>query len=202
MKYSEFTTQKRKKKLLKNFVWFNPSFSKNVSKNFTKKFLSLINKHFSKSPHLKKIGNKNYVKVSYNCTENIYTFMQRHNAKIKSQENNATSTFNCWKKDVCPLNGECQTTSVIYKCTVIRTRGSDKKLYIGLTEKEFKTSLWKQSMNNKKYRNNTSLFWHVLKIKEKHCFTPMLTLLYFKLYFKFQKLLSFSSRKNLRIKRE
>ena len=54
LKYSEQTPPKEKRNRLRNVIWFNPPFSKNVSTNVAKKFLSLINKHFSKSPHLKK----------------------------------------------------------------------------------------------------------------------------------------------------
>ena len=137
---------------------FNPPFSKNVSTNVAKKFLSLINKHCSKSPHL------------HSCTENIGTFIQRQNAKIP------IPTHNCRKKEDCSLNGECQTTSIIYKC-IVTAPNVPTKTYIGLTEKEFKTR-WnnhKQSINNKKYKNSTSLSAHVWEIKEKHGLTPTLT---------------------------
>ena len=103
----------------------------------------------------KKLFNKNNMKVSYSCNENIGTFIQRHNAKIISQPNNAAPTCNFRKKD-CPLNGECQTTSAIYKCT-ITAPNVPTKTYIGLTEKEFKMrwNNYKQSINNRKYKNST-----------------------------------------------
>ena len=175
LKYSKRTAPKGKRSRLRNVIWFNPPFSKNVSTNVAKKFLSLINKHFSKSPHLKKLFNKNNIKVSYSCTENIGTFIQRHNAKISSQPKDTTSTCNCRRKNDCPLNGECQTSSVIYKC-IVTAPDVPTKAYIGLTEKEFKTR-WnnhKQSINNKKYKNSTSLSSHVWNIKEKHGVTPTL----------------------------
>ena len=44
----------------RNIIWFNPPYSKNVSTNVAKKFLSLVSKHF-KSQHLRKLFNKNNV---------------------------------------------------------------------------------------------------------------------------------------------
>ena len=140
---------------------FNPP-STNVSINVARKFLSLINKHFSKSPQLKKLFNKNNVKVRYSCKENIGTIIQRRNAKVSSQSENTTPTCNYRRKDDCPLNGGCQTSSVIYKC-IVNAPNVPAKTYIGLTEKEFKTR-WnnhKQSFNNNEYKNSTSLSSHV-----------------------------------------
>jgi len=67
LKYSKRTAPKEKRNQHRNIIWFNPPFSKNVSTNVARKFLALI-KHFSKSNHLKKLFNKNNIKVSYSCT--------------------------------------------------------------------------------------------------------------------------------------
>ena len=57
----------RKRKI----IWFNPPFNANVSINVAKTFLCLIDKHFLRSHKLNKICNRNMVKVSYSCTENM-----------------------------------------------------------------------------------------------------------------------------------
>jgi len=62
----------------------------------------------------------------------------------------------------------CIEKSVIYKCEGTATE-VDKKVHIGLTEKHFnghKQSLHKQSLNNKKYKNSTTLVIR-LEIKRK-----------------------------------
>ena len=50
------------------------------------------------------------------------------------------------------------------------------KVYIGLTEKEFKTryNSHKQSFNNKKYANSTTLSSYIWNMKETHGITPTL----------------------------
>ena len=72
----------------------------------------------------------------------------------------------CRKKDLCPLNGECQANNIIYKAEVINTTRSELKEYIGLTENTFKQrySNHVQSFKNSKYENSTELskyIWHL-----------------------------------------
>jgi len=175
LKYSKRTTPKEKRNRHRNVIWFNPPFSKNVSTNVARKFLALINKHFSKRIHLKKLFNKNNIKVSYSCTENIGTFIKKHNAKISSQTREDTPSCNCRIKNECPLNGDCQKSSVIYKC-IISVPNFPTKVYIGLTEKKFKVR-WnshKLSLANEKYKNSTSLSSYVWDLKEKNNVTPTL----------------------------
>ena len=55
---------------------------------------------------------------SYSCMDNMKTVINKHNMKITSADNNA-NTFtgeqcNCRKKDQCPLDNKCLTSSVIY----------------------------------------------------------------------------------------
>ena len=57
----------RKRKI----IWFNPPFNDNASTNVAKTILRLIDKHFPRSHKLNKIFNRNTVKVSYSCTENM-----------------------------------------------------------------------------------------------------------------------------------
>ena len=75
-------------------------------------------------------------------------------------------TCNCRDKTNCPLDGQCRTQSVIYKCEVT-AENLPKKVYIGLTEKEFKLRFngHKQSFNNEKYKNSTTLSTYVWSLK-------------------------------------
>ena len=63
--------RKQKRNRSRNIIWFNPPFSSNVITNVAKLFLNLLNLHFPKSNKLHKIFNRNTVKVSYCCTENL-----------------------------------------------------------------------------------------------------------------------------------
>ena len=158
----------------RNIIWFNPPYSKNVSTNLAKKFLSLVSTRF-KSQHLRKLFNKNNVKVSYSCTDNMRTIINRHNSKLSIPKKQPSSECNCRKKEDCPLNGTCKQSSVVYKCDVSAPNHPDK-VYIGLTEKDFKTR-WnshKLSINNAKYKNSTSLSTYVWELIDKFNHTPSL----------------------------
>lgn len=172
--FTKEKTRRRKKKRTRNVIWFNPPYNKNVSTNVARKFLSLINKHFH-SGYLKMLFNKNNIKVSYSCMENMATIIKSHNSKVSKSDTPVTASCNCRRKPECPLEGNCQVTSVIYKCEVTAP-AHQKKVYIGLTEKSFKTRFngHKQSLSNKKYKNSTSLSSYVWDLKEKSNVTPTL----------------------------
>ena len=65
---------------------------------------------------------------------------RNHNMKITNADNNANAITkeqcNCRKKDQCPLDNKCLTSSVIYNAQV--TTNNTTKNYIGLTEGTFK----------------------------------------------------------------
>ena len=85
------------------------------------------------------------------CTDNMRTIISRHNSKLSRPKKQPSSECNCRKKEDCPLNGTCKQSSVVYKCDVSAPNHPDK-VYIGLTEKDFKTR-WnshKLSINNAK----------------------------------------------------
>ena len=60
-----------------NIIWFNPPFSKNVTTNAAKIFFRLLDKQFPKSKTLHKIINRNTVKVSYSCMENVSKIIKK-----------------------------------------------------------------------------------------------------------------------------
>ena len=65
--YKPTMTAERKNRQRNNILWYNPSFSKNVSTNIGLKFLSLIDKHFPMDHSLQKIFNCNTIKISYSA---------------------------------------------------------------------------------------------------------------------------------------
>ena len=73
------------------------------------------------------------------------------------------------------MNSDCRKTSVIYKCEV-SAPGFPKKVYIGLTAKEFKKRYdgHTNSFRNKQYANSTTLSTYIWDLKEKHPITPSL----------------------------
>ena len=115
----------------------------NVSTNVGRRFLTLGDKHFPKDHKLRKISNRNTIKISYSCMNNTKQIIDNHNKCILNQPvhtdktaNNATGnkTGNCRQKNTCPLNGNCLQSSVIYQAIVKREDNNTSKTYIGLTE--------------------------------------------------------------------
>ena len=74
-------------------------------------FLQLIDTHLPLTYKLHKIFNRNAVKVSYSCTQNISQIIKRHNRKVT--QNDTISECNCRIKTECPLNGDCRKEDVI-----------------------------------------------------------------------------------------
>ena len=90
-----------------------------------------------------------------------------HNKKIIQKQTQETLNCNCRVKTDCPLNGGCRKESVITKCPA--TTCDSKKVYLGLTEKEFKKQRYYdhvKSFKNKFYANSTTLSSHVWEMKK------------------------------------
>ena len=96
--YTDKKDIKQKRNRSHNIIWFNPPFNKNVSTNVAKRFLNLLDQHFPKSNKLHAIFNRNTVKVSYSCTQNMSSMIKSHNQESKP--------CNCRVKSECPLNGQ------------------------------------------------------------------------------------------------
>ena len=116
--------------------------------------LNLIGRHFPKDHKYHKLFNRNTVKISYCCMNNMADRIKGHNNKILKQQQlqqqssteQQQQTCNCRQKSECPLNGNCLQSGLVYQAT-IETGGTTQK-HIGLTEGDFKT----------RYRNHTESF--------------------------------------------
>ena len=116
--------------------------------------------------------NKNTVKVSYSCTDNLQTIIKKHNRKILETNTNTTisteKNCNCRKKKDCPLKNNCLTSSVIYNANVTTESDAAGMNYIGLTEGTFKQryTQHKLSFRNRNYSNSTELSKHIWMLKD------------------------------------
>ena len=134
----------------------------NVQTNIGREFLNLVSKHFPKSHWYSKIFNKNNIKVSYSCTDNLQTIIKKQNRKIL-ETNKTPSTENN-----CPLKNNCLTSSVIYNANVTTKSDTTGKNYIGLTEGTFKQryTQHKPSFRNGNHSNSTELSKHIWSLKD------------------------------------
>ena len=131
--FSKKEQRKQKRIRKRNIIWFNPPFSRNVTTNVAKRFLNLLDIHFPKSNKLHKIFNRNTVKVSYCCTKNLWSIIKAHNEKVTNAKVTPRGQYNCKNKNDCPLDGNCQTSDIIYKC-IASTAVKPDKIYLGTAE--------------------------------------------------------------------
>ena len=76
--------QSRKRKI----TYFNPPFSLNVKTNVGEIFFKALDKCFPHNHPLRKIINRNTVKLSYHCMPNIKRKISIHNSKVQQAKNN------------------------------------------------------------------------------------------------------------------
>ena len=129
------------------FIWFNSPYNQKLSTNIAKVFLKLVEKHFPCTHRLHKIFTDNTIKVSYGCMSNVQQLIKKHNNFIQNKKNKTTLSCNCRDKNGCPLNGNCRTENVIFKCTS-RTKNKVKNIYLGVTEGAFKKNRYYNHSND------------------------------------------------------
>ncbi|KAL9960709.1 hypothetical protein ACROYT_G034196 [Oculina patagonica] len=124
----------------RNVIWFNPPFNKNVKTNIGRQFIRLIDKCFTVGHKLRKIFNRNTLKLSYSCMPNIQQIIDGHNKAIlrtntkQPQDQAARTGCNCRKKNECPLNGECLSKEIVYQAVVTRSGKCESNRTWGLQQ--------------------------------------------------------------------
>ena len=108
LKFDPKASEPRKKKRNRNrdVLWFNPPYSAAVRSNIGRDFLTLVSKCFPKGHPLRKIFNRNTIKVGYSCTPNIESIISSRNKKLLSPPQPKERECNCPKKTPCPLGGK------------------------------------------------------------------------------------------------
>ena len=142
--------KQRKRKI----IWYNPPYSANIKTNIGKTFLNLIKKHFPKTNKLHKIFNKNTVKISYSCMNNISSIISGHNKNLLNP-NVTQYGCNCRIREDCPLQNQCLTPNIIYRVDVHCKVNKDHKFYFGVARTPFKG----------RFRNHNRYFNHEQYIK-------------------------------------
>ena len=109
-----------------------------------------------------KMFNRNTVKVSYSCKENIKSIINCHNKKVLHQNRSRSNERKCnyIRKELGPLNEKCQSENIVYEATITcNKRSYGENIYIGIAETTFKEgySNNKRSFNLLAYKNDTEL---------------------------------------------
>ena len=175
MKYEPKPTNKnvntRKRNRNQDVIWFNPPWSLNCKTRVAATFLEIVKTSFPSNHPLRKIFNRNTIKVSYSCMPSFSQVINRHNAKIKKQnQTNQNPGCNCRVgRAGCPLNGECQKKCLVYGAKVTNTRTSTSEFYTGVTARRFKDRLYEhQTSFNQRNQKPTTLSDHVWKLKDQN----------------------------------
>ena len=117
-----------------------------VSRNVAKTFLALIDERFPKDKRLRKIFNRNTIKVSNSCLPNVKQTISNNKPPLtttyctewRNQLKIANYVTVGKKKTSCPLHGKCVTNYVEYKATVTETTLNKQETYIRLTENDLR----------------------------------------------------------------
>ena len=110
--YKHQPTQPRRNRS-RNILWFNPPFSSNVKTNVARKILKLVKKDIRKHRY-HKIFNKNNIKVSYSCMDNIEKLVKKHKNNFLRKNDTNKRSCNCRANNACPLDGKCSSSNIFY----------------------------------------------------------------------------------------
>ena len=106
--------------------------------------------------------------MSYSCCPNMEALIASHNSRLMLNKEKDMTSHGCNCRDgeeSCPLDGKCQTPSLVYEARVNSSEGT--KRYIGQTTVTFKLR-WnnhKQSFNQSYKRHSTSLSSYIWQLK-------------------------------------
>ena len=104
--------------------------------------------------------------------QNMGSIIKAHNNKLLNQNQEITpddKACNC-RKDPCPVDNNCLSSSVIYKAAVKTLPGSAVKNYYGLVEGDFKQRYrtHKCSIENPDYPCQTALSRYIWDLKSQN----------------------------------
>ena len=109
---------------------------------------------------------------------NVKAIIKNHNerkkesARVKKDEVKEKKTCNCQKSRVCPVEGKCLLSDVVYEAKLIQTSGAQtgsEHSYIGLTSQTFKArfSKHKATLKNPNSKEHTALSEFAHKLTER-----------------------------------
>ena len=85
------------------------------------------------------------------------SMIKSHNKKFINKDVKELKSCKCRVKSEYPLNGQCQVTDLIYKCTVL-SPNKPNKVYLGTAESDFKKRFYnhRKSFDNEASATDTT----------------------------------------------
>ena len=117
-------------------IWCHLPYSNHIKTNVGKSFMKLIIKHLPKHYRNHEIFNKNAIKMSYSCMQNMENVINKYNNKLLFQSvEQPTRTCNCRDTASCPMGRNFLQKCFVYQAQVDST--NSRKYYLGTSEDEF-----------------------------------------------------------------
>ena len=123
-------------------------------------------------PQIEEIFNGNTLKLSYSCVPNVQQIINGRNQtvlniSVQPAQDQVGRSYNCRKKEECPLEGNCLSKGIVYQVKVTSTNRNET--YVGLTATDFKARFRNHqvSFNNETRKNDTELSKHIWQLKNK-----------------------------------
>ena len=159
---------KKKRNRYRDVLWFNPPYSAAIRSNIGKDFLNLVTRSFPPGHPLRKLFNRNTVKISYSATPSIEKIITSRNQKLLAPPKSEERLCSCPKDKPCPLGGQCLSKNVIYEATVTQN-DQRKNTYTGLCSTDFKARLGTHTQTFKDEKvSQTSLSNFIWDLKRKN----------------------------------
>ena len=143
-----------------------------VKTNVGRRFRAIVEECFPPGHRLRKIFNKNTLKLSYSCMPNVKRKIDQHNHSVLHGKQEKLKPCSCTNYD-CPLDKKCKQSDIVYQASVTAVDNTNQqtstKTYIGMTALEFpaRYANHRLSFRDEKYRYSTKLSSHVWKQEEK-----------------------------------
>ena len=142
-------------------------------------FLYLLDKHFGRNHKYHKILNRNNVKISYNCIDNIKNIISGHIKEITNCYNEINGkTCNCSNKIKRPLHHKSLkllklTDKIVYKAELETNDGINKlstKVNFGINETDFTSKYNNHTMpfRSQTHDNNPDLSKFIWSLKDQN----------------------------------
>ena len=145
-------------------IWFNPPFYILININIGKYFLNLLDRQFNRDNPLRKIFNRNTIKISYSCTNSMHSVLNNHNRRLLDKldrNSERPNEVSCRRKGECPLGRWCDSKNVIYQVRIspMEHNSDGERVYIGISTGNRKLRLYnhRHSFSNLRLRNQTTI---------------------------------------------